>query len=175
MTSSNGNIFRVTGPLCGEFTGHRWIPRKKASEVELWCFLWSAPEQTLERTLETPVIWYAIAPIMTSPQWVAILESWLKMIISKQFNVGKIKVLTRGKFQNGNLQFRSNFKEIGLVYAISFKRMWFCGLYSPWVRLSWLWNITLYFGIGSRVVEVSIKRTTPSLTHWMQQYSQKGL
>ena len=26
MTSSNGNIFRVTGPLYGEFTGHRWIP-----------------------------------------------------------------------------------------------------------------------------------------------------
>ena len=23
MTSSNGNILRVTGPLCGEFTGHR--------------------------------------------------------------------------------------------------------------------------------------------------------
>ena len=26
MTSSNGNIFRVTGYLCGEFTGPRWIP-----------------------------------------------------------------------------------------------------------------------------------------------------
>ena len=26
MTSSNGNIFRVTGHLCGEFTGRRWIP-----------------------------------------------------------------------------------------------------------------------------------------------------
>ena len=26
MASSNGNIFRVTGPLCGEFTGHGWIP-----------------------------------------------------------------------------------------------------------------------------------------------------
>ena len=25
MTSSNENIFRVTGPLCGEFTGHQWI------------------------------------------------------------------------------------------------------------------------------------------------------
>ena len=24
MTSSNGKSFRVTGPLCGEFTGHRW-------------------------------------------------------------------------------------------------------------------------------------------------------
>ena len=27
MTSSNGNIFRVTGHLCGEFTSVRWIPR----------------------------------------------------------------------------------------------------------------------------------------------------
>ena len=27
MTSSNGNIFRVTGRLCDEFAGHRWIPR----------------------------------------------------------------------------------------------------------------------------------------------------
>ena len=34
MTSSNGNIFRVTGPLCGEFTGDRWIPRTKASGAE---------------------------------------------------------------------------------------------------------------------------------------------
>ena len=44
MTSSNGNIFRVTGPLCGKFIGDRWIPRTKASEAELWCFLWSTPE-----------------------------------------------------------------------------------------------------------------------------------
>ena len=26
------NIFRVTGPLCVEFTGHRWISLTKASE-----------------------------------------------------------------------------------------------------------------------------------------------
>ena len=44
MTSSNGNIFRVTGHLCGEFTGPRWIPHKKASDAELWCLLWSVPE-----------------------------------------------------------------------------------------------------------------------------------
>ena len=31
MTSSNGNIFRVTGHLFGEFTGERWIHRTKAS------------------------------------------------------------------------------------------------------------------------------------------------
>ena len=44
MTSSIGNIFRVTGHLCGEFTGPRWISRTKASDAEFWCFLWSAPE-----------------------------------------------------------------------------------------------------------------------------------
>ena len=37
MTSSNGNIFRVTG--CGEFTGHRWVPLTKTSDAELLCFL----------------------------------------------------------------------------------------------------------------------------------------
>ena len=29
MTSSNGYIFRVTGHLCGEFTGQRWIPAQR--------------------------------------------------------------------------------------------------------------------------------------------------
>ena len=48
MISSNGNIFRVTGPLGGDFTGLRWIPLTRASDAELWCFLWSAPEQTVE-------------------------------------------------------------------------------------------------------------------------------
>ena len=38
MTSSNGNIFHVTGPLCGDFTGDRWIPLTKASDAKLWCF-----------------------------------------------------------------------------------------------------------------------------------------
>ena len=44
ITSSSGNIFHATGHMCGEFTGHRWIPRAKASDAELGCFLWSAPE-----------------------------------------------------------------------------------------------------------------------------------
>ena len=32
----------------------REIPRTKASEPELWRFVWSAPEQTVEQTMETP-------------------------------------------------------------------------------------------------------------------------
>ena len=38
MTPPNGNIFRVNGHLCGEFSGHRWISRTKASGAELWFF-----------------------------------------------------------------------------------------------------------------------------------------
>ena len=40
---------KVHGPAfilkTGEFTGHWWIPGTKASNAELWCFLWSAPEK----------------------------------------------------------------------------------------------------------------------------------
>ena len=53
MTSSNGNIFRVTGlcdenpPVTGGFPPPP--PPKKASKAKLWCFLWSALEQTAEQ------------------------------------------------------------------------------------------------------------------------------
>ena len=40
--------FTGTGPLCGEFTGHRLISRTKASGAELWCFFLYAREQTPE-------------------------------------------------------------------------------------------------------------------------------
>ena len=59
MISSNGIIFRVTGNLCGEFTGHRWIPLIKDNDEELRYFLSSATRLRL-------VIWDAIAPIMMS-------------------------------------------------------------------------------------------------------------
>ena len=52
MTASNGNIFRVTGLLCGEFTGDRWIPHTKASDAELWRFLWSTPNKRLSKQMQ---------------------------------------------------------------------------------------------------------------------------
>ena len=64
MTSSNGNIFRVTRPFWREPTDAGGL--KKASDAELWCFLWYAPQQTIQQTMETSVIWDAIALIMTS-------------------------------------------------------------------------------------------------------------
>ena len=53
--------FHVTDPLWGDSNGHRCIPFTKASDAGLWCFLYSAPEQTIE----TPVVWGAIALINT--------------------------------------------------------------------------------------------------------------
>ena len=58
MTSETGIIFRLTGRMCGEFTGHRLNPLTKASDTELCCLLWSSPEQKVGSTIETPVIWY---------------------------------------------------------------------------------------------------------------------
>ena len=56
MTLSNGNIVRVTGPLRGEYTCHRWIPFTEASDADLWCFVWSTPMPAVEQKIETPVI-----------------------------------------------------------------------------------------------------------------------
>ena len=62
MTSSNGNFFRLTGLLWEKSTGHI----TKAKDTELSLFLWSTLEQTVEQTIKTLVILYAIALIRTS-------------------------------------------------------------------------------------------------------------
>ena len=49
MTSSNGNDFRVTVPLCGEFTALRWFPNTKASDAEPWCFFNLGPNKRLSK------------------------------------------------------------------------------------------------------------------------------
>ena len=66
MTSSNGNIFRDTGPLWGELIGQRRIHLTKACDAEFWWVFLSSPEQTVAQTIDTQVIWDAIALIMTS-------------------------------------------------------------------------------------------------------------
>ena len=97
--SSNGNIFRLTGPLCRKINGHRWIPLTRASDAYLWYFLWYAPEQTVEQTIETSVICDAITlmymgrtlpiddpvpagPILTRqlPMFTCMKQSWQLMI-----------------------------------------------------------------------------------------------
>ena len=58
MTSSNGNIFRVTGPLWGNHRSQVDSPHKGQWCAGFRCFLWSSPEQTVEQSrrqwFETP-------------------------------------------------------------------------------------------------------------------------
>ena len=66
MTSSNGNIFRVTGHLCGEFTGHRSrspvqrpvtrsfdvfvdVRLNKRLNKQSWCWWFETPSRPLWR------------------------------------------------------------------------------------------------------------------------------
>ena len=58
--------FLCCWPIVRESSAPRWIPFTKASDAELRRFLWSAPEETAEQTIETLVIWDDIALIMTS-------------------------------------------------------------------------------------------------------------
>ena len=53
-------------PFVREFTGLRWIPCTKASDADVWGFLWSVSKYTVEKTIVRLVIWGAIAPSMTS-------------------------------------------------------------------------------------------------------------
>ena len=64
ITSPNGKFVGVTCHLWGNppVTGES-PPPPKASDADCWCFLWSSLEQTAEQTIETPLIWNAIAPV----------------------------------------------------------------------------------------------------------------
>ena len=65
MTPSNRNFFRVMGPLWGDSRNPPVTPKRPVTR-SFDVFLWSAPEQTVKQTTETPGIWDAIALIMTS-------------------------------------------------------------------------------------------------------------
>ena len=76
MPSSNGNIFCLTDPLWRESTGHQWTPpppppthtqRPVTGSFDVFFDL--RLKKTVERTIKTPVIWEAIALIMTPPYW----------------------------------------------------------------------------------------------------------
>ena len=84
VTSSNRSIFRVTCPWCREFGGHRWIPVTKANDAELWCFLWSAPEQTVEKQVQSVHYRDVIMSTITSQINYLLLTSFLKLDLYSQ-------------------------------------------------------------------------------------------
>ena len=78
MTSSNGNIFRVTGHLCGEFTGHWWIPHTMAWFVIKF---WTSQNTSRLPSLHAPFIKVSIS-LWLSSNVVIYVVSWSCMIDS---------------------------------------------------------------------------------------------
>ena len=101
MTSSNGNFFRVMGPLWGETIGHRWIPLAKASDMELWCCVSSAPRQIVKQTIETPVIMMSLwcfcrrllklDAVVVPPVWNKIFTGFLHQIQVTRCNLTHVE------------------------------------------------------------------------------------
>ena len=101
MASSNGNIFRVTGHLCGEFNGPWWIPRTKASDAELWCFLdlrlnkplskqswrwwFETPSRLLWRQCNGALLINTLRPRQNGRRWHFQMHVWIPIAISLKF------------------------------------------------------------------------------------------
>ena len=81
---------RVTGPLWGETTGDHWIPLAKASDAKLWCFLWCAPAQAVEQTIDMPMSWGTMALIVTNTH-----DAWSKVRVILQLRRGLAKILCK--------------------------------------------------------------------------------
>ena len=98
MTPSNGNIFRVTGPMCGEITGHVEFPPHRAVtqsfdvSFDLCVNTWLS-KQWRRRWLETPrrSLWrhrnVIVLPTSSPPHAVSIMS----VTPVRSINCGAIK------------------------------------------------------------------------------------
>ena len=80
MTSSNGNIFRVTGHLCGEFTGHRWIPTQRPVTRSFDVFFHLRLNKRLSKR---PWGWWF--ETLSCPLWRHCNENWCRLIRSQAY------------------------------------------------------------------------------------------
>ena len=131
--------------FCGEFTGQRWIPCTKASDAELWYFLWSAPEPTGEQIMETSTIWDAIALILMSLKWKnglprsIRLVAWIcKEVIKMHKNKGPEQIYHLYCDWFFNVEFLD-----GLICLLEVHN-YHC---LPWDNKIWIANLPYRFGI----------------------------
>ena len=77
MTSSNANILRVTGPLCEDFTGHRWIPLKNRLICPVGFTILAISFYWEERLIAKPST--HIVPVFF--QWSIFIITWMAEIL----------------------------------------------------------------------------------------------
>ena len=82
----------VIGHLCGEFTGHRWIPLTKASDAELWSFFKLRLNKRLSKQwwgwwFETPSrpLWRHCNEDLTHVQHIGRYNLFRRVKVSKTF------------------------------------------------------------------------------------------
>ena len=87
MTSSNGNIFRVTGPLCGEFAGPGEFPTQRPVTRSFDVFFDLRPNKRLSKqspgwwfeTLSRPFWRHRNVTLLNAVRWMYIyIYIWLK-------------------------------------------------------------------------------------------------
>ena len=98
MTSSNGNIFCIIGPLWGEFAGDRWIPLTKASDAEFWCSLICTWTNGWANNRDTDDF-RPIALIMTSLYCEVFRHCWYNGLLSVR-RERETTIWTHGKYDN---------------------------------------------------------------------------
>ena len=117
MTSSNGNIFRVTGNLCRKFTGPRRIHRTKASDAELWYARWVNNRKAGD--LRRHRAHYDVIVMKPTDHWMMVfmvLFQWCsyiycKVIILKTFDLAFIIALYDGTSDAMSLHWRHNYHD----------------------------------------------------------------
>ena len=109
MTSSNGNIFRVTGPLCGEFTGppvnspHKgqWRGALMLSLICVWINDWGnnreAGDLRRYRThYDVIVMWWTISRNNTVFLYIYIIAYTMKLLIHSKTSMLKRRTVPKG-------------------------------------------------------------------------------
>ena len=150
MTSSNGNIFRVTGPLCGEFTTQRPVTRSfdVFFDLRLNKRLSKQPWGWWFETLSWS-LWRHCNVDQVSRQW----QHFLKYIIDWKSAIGILGLaesdLTRTWFMHD--------PQKGHTFALSISCHSYCPSwtrsrawdiqYITWNMCTFLWSIHLYHHI----------------------------
>ena len=96
MISSDGSFFRITGPFCGEFTSHRWIPLTRASNADfdvslMWVCIscWTNGQMTCDLRLhDVHVTSSCITEPTNSPVlWDIVIYSFISLNMYRQAGI----------------------------------------------------------------------------------------
>ena len=103
--------------------GNRWIPLTKVSDEGLWCFLWSAPEQTAEQNngdvgdLRHHRAHYDVTVMDKSLQTMYLMNSFNPSILN--INGGLAKLPSTSKYMSWHLADVTTYPFLELSFSLA--------------------------------------------------------